>query len=103
MERVELNKLNMKLYDLNFGPYTIPLMAQKMSKKRMLLNCKQYKHSIRENGDMQLQILKFIGQCPTVDEIIAIALDKYITLTANDCGYGDTSEEFFLKAKYATS
>lgn len=50
-------------------------------------------------------------QCPTVTELMASPLAKYITLAANDCGYGGTTEELivnyvhplFLKAKSATS
>ena len=54
MKRLELNKLNRQLYDLTFGPQTIPPMDQKMSKKRMCLNYNQYKHSLCDNGDMLL-------------------------------------------------
>ena len=59
MKQMELNKLNRNLYALTFGPQTTPLMAQKMSKKRMRLNYKHYKRNLRENGDMPLHIMMF--------------------------------------------
>ena len=107
MKRVELNKLNRKLYTLNFGTHTIPPMDQKISKKRMRFNYKKYKISPNEKGDMFLQILKFVEQCPTLAELVDITLDNYITIAANNCGYNVTAEDlivnyvhsFFLKAK----
>ena len=55
MKHVELNKLSRQLYALIFGPQNITPMAQKMSKKRMCLNYKQYKLSLRGMGDMLLK------------------------------------------------
>ena len=111
MKRVELNKLNRKLYALTFGPQTTPLMAQKMSKNRMRLNYKYYNHSLRENGDMSLQTMMVEEQFPTVDDIMDSTFENYITLAANNCGYSGMAEELivnyvhpmFLKAKSATS
>jgi hypothetical protein len=48
---------------------------------------------------------------PTVADLLASPLAKYITLSANDCGYGGTAEELivtyvhplFLKAHSAAS
>ena len=57
MKRVEFNKLNRQLYELTFGPQTIPPMAQKMSKKNIRLNYNQYRSSLCENGDMSMQIM----------------------------------------------
>ena len=55
MKHVELNKLNRQLYALTFVMDNIPPIDQKMSKKRMRLNYKQYKRSLRYNYDMLLQ------------------------------------------------
>ena len=33
---------------------------------------------------------------PTVADLLAIPLAKYITLTANDCGYSGTAEELIV-------
>ena len=111
MKRVELNKLNRQLYALTFGPKTVPPMAQKMSKKKMRLNYKQYKRSLQENGDRALQNMSLVDQCPTVAELMTSPLARYITLAANDCGYSGTAEELiiyyvhplFLKAKSSAS
>ena len=35
-------------------------------------------------------------QCPTIAELMASPLAKYITLAANDCGYGGTTEELIV-------
>ena len=111
MKRVELSKLNRDLYHLTFGPQTVPPMAQKLSKKKKRLNYKQYKRILREHGDMGLHRMSLVEQCPTVAELMASPLAKYITLAADDCGYGGTAEELivdyihplFLKAKAAAS
>ena len=58
MKGVELNKLNRHLYALNLFLQTMPPMVQKIPRKKMHLNYKQYKHSLRENGDMSLQSIK---------------------------------------------
>ena len=63
MKQVERNKLNMQIYALTFGTQAIPTMDQKLSKKRMRLNYKKYKRSLRKNGDMLLQIMMIREQC----------------------------------------
>ena len=35
-------------------------------------------------------------QCPTFGEIMASTLAKYITIAANNCGYGGTVEELIV-------
>ena len=55
LKRVALNKLNMQLYALTFGPHTIPPIAQNMLKRKMRLNYNQYKRSLQEQSDMYLQ------------------------------------------------
>ena len=60
---------------------------------------------------MGLHRMSLVEQCPTVAELMASPLAKYITLAADDCGYGGTAEELivdyihplFLKAKAAAS
>ena len=76
-----------------------------------MLNYKQYKLILRENDDMPLQIMMFGEQWPTVAEITASPLDKWIIIDSNDCGYGGKTKELivnyvhplFLKAKSAAS
>ena len=108
---MELNKFNIQIYTLTFGPQTIPPMAQKISNKMMCLNYKYYKRSLCENGGMSLHIIMVVKQCPTVADIMASPLDDYINIAAKNCGYGGTTEELiinyvhqlFLKAKPDTS
>jgi len=55
--------------------------------------------------------MSLVDQCPTVAELMASPLARYITLAANDCGYSGTAEELivdyvhplFLKAKSSAS
>ena len=90
LKQVELNKFNRQLYVSTFGLQTIPPMAQKFSKERIRLDYTQYKHSLRDNGDMSLQSMMVGEQCLTVAEIMDNPLAKYISLAANDCRYGGT-------------
>ena len=86
-------------------------MAQKMSKKRQRLNYKQYRCSIKRSGDMALMSLTLDKTIPTVADLLASPLARYITLAANDCGYSGKAEELivtyvhplFLKAHSAAS
>ena len=86
-------------------------MARKLSKKKMRLNYKQYKRGLQENSDRALQNMSLVDQCPTVAELMASPLARYITLAANDCGYSRTAEELIvdlvhpllLKAKSSAS
>jgi hypothetical protein len=60
---------------------------------------------------MTLSMLTFTNGIHTVAELMDSPLAKYITLAANDCGYGGTAEELivsyapplFLKAHSAVS
>ena len=118
MERISLSqvrkdykKLNRDMFALTFGHQDVPPMAQMMSKKRQRLNIKQYRQSIRRSGDMALMSLTLDKTIPTVADLLASPLAKYITLAANDCGYSGTAEELivtyvhplFLKAHSAAS
>ena len=67
---MELNKSNKHIYALTFGMLNILPMAQKIIKKRMSLNHKQYKSSIRDNGDMSLHRITVGDQRPTVSDIM---------------------------------
>ena len=62
----------------------------------MCLSYKQYKHSLRENGDMLLQSMIVGDQFQTVADLMSIPLADYITIVANDCGYGGTAEELIV-------
>jgi hypothetical protein len=95
-----------------FGHHDIPPMAQQMSKKWLRLNYKQYCMSFRRSGDMALMSsLTLDKTMPTVADLLASPLAKYITLAANDCGSSGTAEELivsyvhplFLKAHSAAS
>ena len=85
---MELNKLIRQLYALTFFPHTIPPIPQKMSKKRIRLNYKQCKRSLRDNSDMYLQRMTVGDKFPTIAYFMASPLAKYTTFGANDCGYG---------------
>ena len=74
---MKLDKLNRQIYDLTFVLQTIPPMAHKMSKKRMYLNYKQYKRSLRENGYMSLQSMMVGEKCPIGVDLMASPLAKY--------------------------
>jgi hypothetical protein len=99
------------MFALTFGQQEIPPMAQKMSKKRQRLNYKQHRCSIKRSGDMAFMSLTLDKTIPTVADLLASPLAKYITLAANDCGYSGKAEELivtyvhplFLKAHSAAS
>ncbi len=109
--RQEYKKLNCDMFALTFGLQEIPPMAQKMSKKQQRLNYKQNHCSIKRSGDMALMSLTLDKTIPTVADLLASPLTKYITLAANDCGYGGKAKELivtyvnplFLKAHSAAS
>ena len=88
--------MNRQIYALTLGPQNIEPMDQKMSRKRVCLNYKQYKYIICENGDILLQIMMVVEQCPTVADNMATPLAENISLAANDCGYGSTLEELIV-------
>jgi hypothetical protein len=99
------------MFALTFGQQEIPPMAQKMSKKQQRLNYKQNRCSIKRSGDMALMSLTLDKTIPTLADLLARPLVKYITLAANDCGYSGKAEELivtyihplFLKAHLAAS
>jgi hypothetical protein len=99
------------MFALTFGHHDIPHMAQQMSKKWQRLNYKQYCMSLRRSGDMASMSLTLDKTIPTVADLLASPLARYITLAANDCGYSGTAEELivsyvhpvFLKAHSAAS
>ena len=45
---------------------------------------------------MALQNVAVEEQCPTIAEILASPIDKYITLVVNNCGYSGTSEDLIV-------
>ena len=45
---------------------------------------------------MSLLMLTLTDGIPTVAELMDSPLAKYITLAANDCGYGGTAEELIV-------
>jgi hypothetical protein len=82
-----------------------------MSRKKKRLKFKQYRRTLKENGDESLSMMTMTDGIPTVADLMDSPLAKYITLAANDCGYGGTAEELivsyvhplFLKAQAAAS
>ena len=73
------------MFALTFGQQEISPMAQKMSKKRQRLKYKQHRCSIKRSGDMAFMSLTLDKTIPTVADLLASPLAKYITLSANDC------------------
>ena len=107
----EYKTLNCDIFALTMGHHNIPPMAQQMSQKRQRLNYKQYLASFRQSSDMALMLLTLNKTIPTIADLLARSLAKYITLAANDCGYSVTAQELivlyvhplFLKAHLAAS
>ena len=62
------------------------------TKKWMRLNYKQYKQCLWDTSEMDLQNVSVEEKFPTVAEILAIPIAKYITLDANNYGYSGTEE-----------
>jgi len=60
------------------------------------LNYKQYRCSIKRSGDMALMSLTLDKTIPTVADLLASPLAKYITLAANDCGYSGKDKELIV-------
>jgi len=60
------------------------------------LELQQYRCSIKRSGDMVLMSLTLDKTIPTVADLLASPLAKYITLAANDCGYSGKAEELFV-------
>jgi hypothetical protein len=74
------------MFALTFDHRDIPPMAQQMSKKQQHLNYKQYCMSFRRSGDMALMSLTLDKTIPTIADLLASPLARYITLAANNCG-----------------
>ena len=62
----------------------------------MHFNCKQYKQSLQDTGDMALQNVTVEERCPTVSDIIDIQISNYINIAANDCEYSGSEEELIV-------
>jgi hypothetical protein len=110
----KLDKLNRDIFTLTLGKKEVPPMAKILSRKKQRLKYKQYRRSLREDGDAALSMMALAEASdgiPTVAELMESPLARYITLAANDCGYIGTTEELivsyvhplFLKAHSAAS
>jgi hypothetical protein len=107
----EYKTLNCDIFALTIGHHNITSMAQRMSQKIQRLNYKQYLASFRQSSDMALMTLTLDKTIPTIADLLARSLAKYITLVANDYGYSGTAQELivsyvhplFLKAHLAAS
>jgi len=107
----DLGTLNRDIYALTFGAKQVPPQARIMSKKKARLKYKQYRRSLQSTGDRALQMMSLDESLPSISDLINSPLAKYITLAANDCGYGGTATELlvnyvhplFLKAHSAAS
>jgi hypothetical protein len=84
------------MFASTFGHQDMPPMVQKLSKKRQRLNFRQYCQSIRGSGDMALMSLTLDKTIPTVTDLLASPLAKYITVAVNDCGYSGTAKELIV-------
>ncbi len=66
---------------------------------------------LRNAGDNSLNKMRIEESCPTIAELLASPLAKFITIAVNDCSYSGTAEELivncvhplFLKAKAVVS
>ena len=109
----KLDKLNRDIFTLTFGKREVPPMAKILSRKKQRLKYKQYRRSLREDGDAALSMMALTDDLDgiTVADLMESPLARYITLAANDCGYSGTAEELivsyvhplFLKAHSAAS
>ena len=85
------------MFSLTFGQQQdIPPMTQKMCKKQQYLNYKQYRRIIKRSDDMDVMSLILDNTIPTVADLLASSLAKYITLAANDCGYSGNAKELIV-------
>ena len=99
------------MFALTLGSRQIPPRALILSKKKKRLKFKQYRRVLKENGDLSLSMMSTTDGIPTVADLMDSPLADYITLAANECGYGGTAEELivsyvhplFLKAHSAAS
>ena len=93
------------LYLLNCGRHQQHVHAKKIYKKRQSLKYKQWKRKLYEGGDAALNKMSLEHKIPTVSDLTEITLARFITLSANYCGYEVTHKElivnwvhpFFLK------
>ena len=102
-----LSKAERKQYACTLGKKSVPPSACRLSRKKM--KNRQRLARRREIGDMMLNMMNM--DVPTVEELMASPLAKFIHLAANDCGYSGSTRELicnwihplFLKAKTAAS
>ena len=95
------------LHDLNFFHRDKPPTDKRPTKKSNSLNYKKYNILLNKGGDMKLNNTQVKKQCPTVAEILASPISKFITISEHNFGYGGTAEylvvnyfhPLFLKAK----
>jgi len=103
----ELTAAERKQYALSLGTKSVPPAASRLSRKK--LKYRQRLAQRKEMGDMMLNIMPM--DVPTVEELLASPLAKFIHLASNDCGYNGSVKELicdwvhplFLKAKAAAS
>ncbi len=86
-----MNKLNRELFALACGPQNPPPKAKKLSKKRKRLNYNQYKQLLRDQGNISLNKMRVEESFPTIAELLASLLARFITLAVNDFGYSGTA------------
>ena len=84
------------MYDLTFDLQNVQPMDHNMSKNKIRFNCKQYKKYLIYISEMALKNSTVGEQCPTVAEILASPIAKYITLVANNCRYSGTGENIIV-------
>jgi len=110
-DRLRRLNLNKQIFALTCGHHQQPMNSKRLSKKRQRLKYKQWKRELREGGDAALNRMSIEHDIPTVAELMESPLARFITLAANDCGYGGSTKELivnwvhplFLKAKAEAS
>ena len=93
------------LYALTCGRHQQPVHEKNLSKLFQRLKYKQHKRKLHEGGDAALNKMSLEHKIPTVSDLTEITLARFITLSANYCGYKVTYKElivnwvhpFFLK------
>ena len=75
------------------------------------MNYKRYISQSKDDSNKTVNSMHMDDSIPTIKELLDSQISKFITLSANDCGYLGTSEDptvnhvhqLFLKAKVAAS
>ena len=89
----------------------VPVRAYKCAVARKRMQYRQRVKQQMDEADRLLNMMELKDDVPTVEELLASPLSRFITLAANSCGYAGTTQELivnwvhplFLKAKAESS